>query len=255
MSAMLTWWFHDAEGRQKFQHYRRSRVSTPDDPRTKTYGYRFLKGHNDWDWSKPRGADALIYRLPEVLANPDARLVLTEGERDADAARARGVLASSHHGGAGKFTQAMAESLAEHRGNIVLVADNDVPGAACVCLRYDLLRGVGIPADRLRVREVVPSHDGADLRDHLEAGYRFKDLRRADLGRLREVAQTPPERLPASTQAQMHEDYPGLVYEPDFGWVNKETNYLVFAGPGFHEQIEKWRPQSVPRRRSKGRGQ
>jgi hypothetical protein len=70
----------------------------------------------------------------------------------------------------------------------VLVADNDPAGASDVCRRYELLRAVGIPAKRLRVREVVPRHPGADLRDHLEAGYRLKDLRAADLDRLREVA-------------------------------------------------------------------
>lgn len=222
MSAMLTWWYHDASGRQRFQHYRCSRVPTPGDPRTKTYGYRYLVGHNDWRYQKPPGADALIYRLPEVLAYPEARLILTEGERDADAARAQGALASCHHGGAGKFTQAMAESLAGHRGKIVLVADNDPAGAYDVCRRYDLLRGVGIPASRLRVREVVPTHPGADLRDHLEAGFGVKDLRRADLGRLRAVAQT-------STGA------------------SSEGSWPYACTPEEAEQLRNWRPQVVSR--------
>jgi hypothetical protein len=103
---------------------------------------------------------------------------------------ARGILCTTHHGGAGKFTEAMAESLAGHRGRIVLVADNDPAGAYDVCRRFDLLRAVGIPARRLRVREFALTHRGADLRDHLEAGYRLRDLRRSDLDQLREVAAT-----------------------------------------------------------------
>jgi hypothetical protein len=188
----MKWWYHDANGAAVFQHYR---ITDPDDPRGKRYGYRYpktIKGRvvTEWCYQKPPIADSLMYRLPWVLGNPDERLLLAEGERDADAALRLGVLASSHHGGAGKFTEAMAESLASHRGRIVLVADNDPAGAYDVCRRYDLLRAVGIPAKRLRVREVVPTHRGADLRDHLEAGYRLRDLRNADLDRLREVATT-----------------------------------------------------------------
>src|SRR5687767_5106678 len=109
MSQRMSWWYHDERGRRIFQHYRYPRTPTPDDQRTKGYGYRYLVADNEWQQGKPPGADRLIYRLPVVLANPDARLVLTEGERCADAAVRRGLLASTHHGGAGKFTEAMAE--------------------------------------------------------------------------------------------------------------------------------------------------
>lgn len=197
MRRFMRWWYHDSAGTPVFQHYRVSQRPTPDDPREKRYGYRVPTEIRDgvvqgWiePWGKPAIADSLIYKLPLVLANPDARLLSCEGERDACAALDRGILASSHHGGGGKFTEAMAESLAGHRGRIVLVADNDVTGAADVCRRFDLLRAAGIPASRLRVREVVPTHRGADLRDHFAAGYGVRDLRRADLDQLREVAST-----------------------------------------------------------------
>lgn len=198
--ARRYWWYHDVAGHPVFQHYRYPRKPTPDDPRDKAYGYRYPLdidySHKPegmvlgWVNGKPEGADALIYRLPIVLALPRRVLWLTEGEADADAAAAHGLLATCHHGGAGKFTEAQAECLAKRRGPIVLVADNDPAGARCVVVRYDRLRAVGIPADRLRVAEVAPTHPGADLRDHLEAGYGVRDLRRADLGRLREVAAT-----------------------------------------------------------------
>jgi len=224
MSGFMCWWYQGADGTPVFQHYR---VNDPDLPRGKRYGYRSPAKIVDnrvveWvrPWTKHPLADSLIYRLPLVLANPDARLVLTEGERDAVAAIGRRILATSHHGGAGKFTQAQAESLAGHRGPIVLVADNDPAGAYDVCRRYDLLLGVGIPASRLRVREVSPPHQGADLRDHLEAGYRFGDLKRADLDRLREVAATVT----------------GDWSEGSWGVTSDEI-----------EQIKNWRPTVVRR--------
>ena len=189
----MRWWYHSADRTPVFVHYRYPRRPTPDDPRTKGYGYKYPVAIVDnkvseWVQGKHPQADSLIYGLPLVLANPDARLVLTEGEADSDAARALGILASCHHGGAGKFSDSMAESIARHRGVIVLVADNDPAGAVDVCRRYDLLRDVGIPATRLLVREVLPRHQGADLRDHLDAGYTMRDLVQADLDRLRELA-------------------------------------------------------------------
>lgn len=186
----MRWWYQRADGEFVFQHYR---VADPDSPRGKRYGYRMPVWTRDgkvkrWVYQKPADADGLVWQLPLVLANPAESLTLTEGERCAAAALRLGILATSHHGGAGKFNEQMAESLARHRGEFLLVADNDGPGAVDVCRRYDLLRGVGIPAKRLRVREVVPSHQGADLRDHLDAGYSLADLKPGGVGRLREVA-------------------------------------------------------------------
>lgn len=228
----LRWWFQDSTGKRIFQHYRIAKTPTKDDPRSKAYGYRYpaeiWKGIVvDWTYRKPAVADSLIYRLPLVLANPEARLILTEGERDADVLLSKRKLASSHHGGAGKFTEQMAQSLTRHRGPIVLIADNDPAGAYDVCRRYDLLRAVGIPAKRLAVREVIPTHQGADLRDHIEAGHRLRDLRVADLDRLREIA---PDQAPTGQ---------GHWSEGSWEWTTT---------PEEAEQIRNWKPKVVKRR-------
>src|SRR5262245_25695009 len=133
----MGWTYHDSESRPVFQHYR---VDDPEEPRGKRYGYRVPRSIRDgvvqgWEYRKPPEADGLVFRLPLVLANPDAKLVIAEGERCACAGLERGILATTHHGGAGKFTEAMAESLAGHRGRIVLVADHDPAGAYDVCRR------------------------------------------------------------------------------------------------------------------------
>src|SRR5687768_9192782 len=133
---MLTWTYHAADRTPLFQHYRRVRRPTADDSRTKTYGYRYsavpgmrVGGSVGWIWRKHSDADAILYRLPVVLAQPDHTLVLTEGERDCLEFVERRQLASCHHGGAGKFTDEQAQSLAPHRGDFVLVADRDLAGA------------------------------------------------------------------------------------------------------------------------------
>ncbi len=185
----MAWTFHDRDGRAVFQHYR---VRT-NDGRGKRYGYRYpARFQNgavvEWIWRKPPVADSLIYRLPVVLANSRDTLWLCEGERDASEFIVRGLLASSHHGGAGKFTDAQAESLAGHRGEIVLVADRDEAGAYDVVRRFDRLRSVGVPAAQLRVVHGRPAHKGADARDHFNAGYAVSDFQQADIAKLRDVA-------------------------------------------------------------------
>lgn len=229
MSRWKKWWYQSATGEFVFQHYR---VSDPASPRGKRFGYRVPTAIVDkqvqgWKWFKPSGADALLYKLPLVLAHPDRWILVTEGEADADAALSRGFLATSHHGGAGKFTVAQAESLVRHRGRIALVADNDPAGALDVCVRFDRLRDAGIPASRLRVCEVAPTHPGADLRDHLDAGFRLRDLKRADLGRLRELRDMAAEAKPS----------PGTGSWPDD------------LTPEERDQIKNWRPQVVRRKR------
>lgn len=224
----MKWWYHDAEGTPIFQHYR---VNDPSSPRGKRYGYRYPtriedKVVLDWDWHKHPLADSLIYKLPLVLANPRKRLYFTEGERCADEFLNRGLLATSHHGGAGKFTQAMADSLAGHRGRIVLVADRDPQGAYDVCRRFDLLRGVGIPAIRLRVVYGLISHPGADARDHFDAGYGVEDFERVSLRKMRELAATV-------TPATFTDD--------------------GYCTPEEIEQLRNWRPEVVARDKSSRR--
>jgi|JI10StandDraft_1071094.scaffolds.fasta_scaffold63937_5 hypothetical protein len=133
----MRWWYQRADGEYVFQHYR---VNDPASPRGKRYGYRMPMWTAEgkvkrWIYQKPADADSLVWQLPLVLDNPDEPLVLTEGERDAEAALRRDVLATCHHGGAGKFTKSQADSLAGHRGEFLLVADNDGPGAVDVCRR------------------------------------------------------------------------------------------------------------------------
>jgi hypothetical protein len=224
MSRWIKWWYHDENGKPVFQHYR---IDDPDSPRGKRYGYRYPTKVRDnvvheWDWTKHPLADSLIYRLHWVLANPTEPLFVTEGERDADEFLSRGYLATSHHGGANKFTPQQAEWLRGHKGDITLVADRDAAGAYDVCRRYDLLRAVGIPASRLAIVRGVPRKVGADARDHFEAGYTVEDFRPVSLPALRKVAATATPSNSAGS------------------WPDACT-------PEEIEQAKTWRPKTVPR--------
>ena len=173
--------YHDEHGREVFQHVR-WRLDPPE-PRAKMFTYRWRHAPDHvWVNTKPEGADRLLYRLPELLAVlPTVDAVWwPEGEKCAEAIRARGAVATSHHGGAGKVSEDQAAWLTGYRGIVNLVADRDLPGAACAVRRYDLLRAVGIPARRLRILvaadRITPDtkHPGTDAADHL--GYWFLGL-------------------------------------------------------------------------------
>lgn len=187
--------YRDAKGRFRFQVYRRP---DPDDPRGKRYGYRepvaidHTTNRPVWKepWGKPEVADELLFWLPEVLSSPKANCWMTEGERDCLELVKRGFTATSHHGGAGKFTEAQADSIAGRFRHYMLVADNDPAGARDVVRRFDLLRDAGVRPTQLLPTLVSPTHRGADLRDHFEAGFTVKDLRRGDIAQLRELAET-----------------------------------------------------------------
>lgn len=66
----------------------------------------------------------VLYRLPEVLANPI--VVVCEGEKDAETLRAHGFVATCNPFGAGKWRDEYSGAL--HGKSVILLPDNDVPG-------------------------------------------------------------------------------------------------------------------------------
>ncbi|WP_447044273.1 toprim domain-containing protein [Vreelandella sp. H-I2] len=78
-----------------------------------------------WKWSV-KGIRQVPYRLPELLAKPDAPVFVVEGEKDADRLADLGLLATCNAGGAGKWTNAHSEQLANRR--VIVLPDNDTAG-------------------------------------------------------------------------------------------------------------------------------
>ncbi len=168
--------YRDPGGTEVFQHVR-YRLDPPVNERAKTFRYRWRRdAHCVWVNRKPPGADDFLYRLPELYAALRKRtaepIYWCEGEKDADALATLGVLATSHHQAAAHATEAQAAWLKPAR-RIVLLADRDVPGAACALHRHRLLRAVGV--DPARIRCCVAA-EGKDAADHVEAGYDLDDL-------------------------------------------------------------------------------
>ncbi len=183
------YWFTGPDGTRLFAKDRYELIEPIEGQRKKTFRYFDPEARRA---QKPPHADAYLYRLHEVvLAVANGQTIhWAEGEKDADALAAAGVVATSHHQGAGRVTLDQAAWLAEARA-IVLWVDKDVDhwevGAYDACLRYNLLLEAGVRARRIRVVKARGVHN-KDAADHLGAGYRVDQALGVDPLRLAEVA-------------------------------------------------------------------
>jgi putative DNA primase/helicase len=124
-------------------------------------------GETKWKWnvSDIPGHDCLLYRLPELLASPDATVFVTEGEKDADNLTKLGLTATTGIGGSGKWRAEYAEVLQGR--DVVILPDNDAPGTAHAEAAARSLRGVAASVRVLMLPDLA--HKG-DVSDWIEAG-------------------------------------------------------------------------------------
>jgi putative DNA primase/helicase len=79
-----------------------------------------------WRVGLPPHVPRVLYRLPELLAEPGRVVVYAEGEKDADNLAALGFVATTHTDGAGNWKDCYAQSL---RGrSVAVIPDRDPPG-------------------------------------------------------------------------------------------------------------------------------
>ena len=118
------------------------------------------------------GLDRTLYRLPEVVAGIAERKVIwiCEGEKDVDRLRRQGCIATCNSGGAGKFTEQMADLLVGAQF-VNIVADNDEPGQAHATRISELL------TERSVSHDVWLPLEGKDVSDHLNRGHLLEQLK------------------------------------------------------------------------------
>ena len=131
-----------------------------------------------WQWMIPIGTRRVLYRLPELIAEPNRLVVLVEGEKDADRLASAGLLATTNAGGAhgfdsaGKWLDCYSESL--RCRHVAIIPDNDEPGlrhARCVAgsLMY-------FGAASVRISKLAK---GKDASEFLDGGGTIEQIRRA----------------------------------------------------------------------------
>lgn len=177
--------YRDADSALVAMHERHERVGEK-----KQFVWRLPNGqvsHGDI-----READLPIYRLPELLAAPlEEPVILTEGERAADAARAHGFTACSLPGGASQrdFGQAL-EAL---RGRcLVLWPDNDAPGLTFMAHVGAALAGIAVEVRQLAIPGQLPK---GDAWDYFASGHSAEELTSAIAGAGPPVAPSAPRPI------------------------------------------------------------
>ena len=124
-------------------------------------------------WRAHPESDRMLYRLPDLAARTlDAEAVLvTEGEKDADAAALAGAVVTTNPGGGEKWRAGHSATLAAlDPREVVIVPDADAPGQKHAWKVVVSLREAGI--ERIRVAALpypVADDHGSDLSDLLDA--------------------------------------------------------------------------------------
>ena len=176
--------YQDAAGRNAYRVLRLE---------PKGFFQQHWNGSGEWAPGRNRTPD-LPYHLPDVLKTIERgeALVITEGEKDADAARDHGVTATTNPGGAGKWTDELSEQL---RGlkSALIIWDRDEPGQRHARQVAASLRRAGVE----RVRYAC-AKEGRDLSDHFAAGLSFAQL--VKLAPPEPKPQPEPEREPGSRE-------------------------------------------------------
>lgn len=154
----------------------------------KDFRQRRPNGKGGWI-SNLDGVGRVLYRLPELLAaDPDKTVFICEGEKDADKLAARGLVATTNSGGAGKWNQIKDLTALEGR-QVVILPDND-PGEQGLRHAEQVatsLQRIAASVKRLKLPGLPD--DGGDVSDWIDLG--------GTAGNLLELAAGAPEWTPS----------------------------------------------------------
>lgn len=206
--AITVYAYHDAKGELVQRVSRTADKQFPQswpDP-SKRHGWRF---------SRPPGFRPVLYRLPEVVAAVESGMTIhvCEGEKDVEAVRRVGGIATCNPGGAGKWRREYAQMLSG-AAKVVVIADRDEPGLDHASTVVKSLR------DLVGSTTVFWAREGKDAADHLAAGLTLADLVPA------EVPDAEEEILPLDEFLSQHGD-------PQIALLGEEDAPILVGG-GFH---------------------
>ena len=172
----------------------------------KTFFQRRPDGNGGWIKNLD-GVRRVLYRFPEVVAaDESATVFVCEGEKDVDALRALGLVATTNSGGAGKWRSEYNEALKGR--HVVILPDNDQPGREHAEQVVKFLSGI---AASVRIVKLPGLSEKGDVSDWLKNG--------GTVEQLQELVMSPPERSPSLVEGEVQAN----DYEEDEdtgdGWI------------------------------------
>jgi putative DNA primase/helicase len=161
---VATYNYHDANGTLRYQVIRYA---------PKGFSQRRSNGAaNSWIPNMD-GVERLPYRLPELLADPDATVFIAEGEKDCDNLVRHGLVATCNSSGAGNWQKEISHWFAGR--DIVILPDNDDAGRSHAQDVANKLTGI---AGSVRILELPGLPLKGDISDWLKAGGSTNELKR-----------------------------------------------------------------------------
>jgi len=159
----VTYLYQNADGTPRYRVIR-----TPD---KKFWQQAFNPETGEWE-NGIAGIERTLYRHPELIEAIQAGkpIWIVEGEKDADRLHREGHTATCNSGGAGKFTDNLADLLTDATF-INIIADNDQPGIDHANHISQLLTDRGIRHDLW-----LPA-EGKDITDHLNQQHPITQLK------------------------------------------------------------------------------
>ena len=106
------------------------------------------------------GVEPLPYRLPDIIKNPEAPIFIVEGEKCADTLARHGLVATSSHGGAGKWRDPLNKFFEGRR--VIVLPDNDEPGKRHADVVIQKLWGIAAEIKRVELQGLPPKGDVVD---------------------------------------------------------------------------------------------
>ncbi len=128
----------------------------------KTFRQRRPDGRGGYIY-KMDNVEPLPYNLPAIIQNPGQPVFVVEGEKCADALIEAGLVATTNHGGSGKWLDAHSAHLAGR--SVIVLPDNDQAGRTHADKVIASLWGV---ADRIKRVELPGLPDKGDVADFLD---------------------------------------------------------------------------------------
>jgi hypothetical protein len=133
----------------------------------KRFGHRQSDGHGGWIYKGT--TNRVLYRLPELIAFPDATVFICEGEKDADNVATLGLCATTV--ASGKWTDDCVNALAGR--DCWILEDNDDSGRTKALQAAKLLHPV---AKSVKIIKLPGLTQGGDISDWLDMGHTKAEL-------------------------------------------------------------------------------
>ncbi len=206
--------YYNSDGEMAYQVLRYS---------PKAFRQRRPDGKGGWLWNM-NDVEPLPFNLVGILTNPDAPIFIVEGEKAAERLNRLGLVATTSHGGAGKWAESLGQYFTGR--NVIVLPDNDNAGERHA---DQVVRSLWGKASKIKRVKLDGLPDKGDVVDWLFRGGTVETL----MGVVKDTAalDSAPDELDAPDEAPEAEDdgalKPFALMRRGEVWAMPPVDFLV----------------------------